>query len=357
MLPPVSIPRTLSIMPTYQCTAACSHCGTYSHPKERTRLRDESILSAIDQAIEGGYRLVVFTGGEPTLAGPKLLNWIARAARGGLTTRLVTNGWWAKSDPRAEKVIESFTSAGLREINFSTGDEHARFVDLGHVLCALKAAARSTLSVICVMVELVHDRSITKAVIEADPAFRAILADNPKRKIGIIESPWMPLSYDTFNQYPVGVPLNEANVGAKTGCSSCLGTTTLQADGQLGACCGLGMRKIPELQLGNIEQVTIAEADANAADDFLKRWIRVEGPERILAWAAQQDASIVWENLYAHKCQSCARIYKDEKIRTIIKERHRTKIADVLFAEWLLYEYRQPDSELESDVSQSGVTW
>jgi MoaA/NifB/PqqE/SkfB family radical SAM enzyme len=81
--------RTLSIMPTFQCTAQCAHCGTLSSPREKIRLPLEYMLSAIDQAADAGYGVVVFTGGEPTLAGRNLITAIERAASHGLMVRMV----------------------------------------------------------------------------------------------------------------------------------------------------------------------------------------------------------------------------------------------------------------------------
>jgi hypothetical protein len=130
---------------------------------------------------------------------------------------------------------------------------------------------------------------------------------------------------------------DRSNLAMHSGCTSYLGTTTIQANGQIGACCGLGMRQIPELQLGNVANTSIAEADSQAESDFLKRWIRVEGPEKILAWAADIDPQIEWEGMYAHRCQSCIRLYKDEKVRRVIREHHQEKLADVIFQEWLIY--------------------
>ena len=37
-----------------------------------------------------------------------------------------------------------------------------------------------------------------------------------------------------------------------------------------------------------MQDTSIAEAQRRAESDFLKLWLRVEGPERILAWAAQK---------------------------------------------------------------------
>jgi organic radical activating enzyme len=340
MFDPLPQNKTLSIMPTFQCTAACRHCGTISSPRENTWLSLEYIISAIRQAACQGYKVVVFTGGEPTLAGDDLLVGIQTAASCGLTVRMVTNAHWATEDSIAAQYIEKLVDAGLNEINYSTGDQHARFVPITNIIRATRVATGAGLMV-AIMIETVKDRVITRATLEEDTRFQQILRDVPTAIIKIHESPWMPLGPKRVNHYTDGMAVNSKNLPLCKGCDSVLSTTTVQADGSIGACCGLGMRLIPELQIGHISGTSLAQADKAAADDFLKRWIRAEGPEKILAWAASHDCTIEWENMYAHRCQACLRLYKDPKVRAVIAKDHTEKLVDVMFAEWLLYHYEQ----------------
>ncbi|WP_245233329.1 radical SAM protein [Paenibacillus maysiensis] len=325
-------------MPTYKCTASCEHCGTLSHPRETTWLPIEQMLKAIDEAADLGYNVVVFTGGEATLAGQNLLKGIERASSHGITVRIVSNAHWATNDRMAERRIGEFVRAGLTEINLSTGDQHARFVPLDNVIRAARAAVKAGLRAM-IMVETVLERIITKEVVENHPEFQDICNQFPSSKINILESPWMPLSPSTLNKYPDGVTVNRSNLALCKGCDSILTTTTIQADGQIAACCGLGMRKIPELKLDSIRETKLATADQTAGEDFLKRWLRVEGPERILAWASDHKSNIEWENMYAHRCQACMRIYTDPEVREVIAKHHKEKIADVLLSEWLMFHY------------------
>jgi hypothetical protein len=302
------------------------------------------MLSAIDQAIQNGYKSVVFTGGEPTLSGEDLIFAIKRAASAGLNTRVVTNAWWAMDEESALRHALSFVSAGLREINFSTGDQHAAFVPLQNVLRACRACLHAGLRSISIMVETVKTRGVTAESLTDDPDFKRLLVQFPSARLHVLESPWMPMSPYKTSTYQGGMVANRANVASRPGCNSCLSTTTVQADGRIAACCGLGMRTIPELQIGHIEKNTLTDADGVAADDFLKRWIRIEGPERILAWAAEHDEDIQWENMYAHRCQACLRLYKDPRVRAVIKQHHREKISDIVTAEWLLYAFDTTES-------------
>jgi len=333
---PVSRHRILSIMPTFRCTAECTHCGTESSPRERTQLELDHILNAIDQAAKLDYDIVVFTGGEATLARRNLLQGIKRAASYGLPVRVVTNAYWAITDAAADRCINSFVKVGLTEINFSTGDQHMRFVPVERVIRGTRAAVKAGLPV-AIMIETVKDRKITKTTLEQHDDFRSVCRDFPASRIDIMESPWMPLSPSVVADYPDHVPTNRENLPFRKGCDSVLTTTTIQADGRIGACCGIGMRLVPELQVGKIGETTLAAASKVAADDFLKQWIRIEGPEHILAWAATHDPEIQWEDMYAHRCQACIRLYTDPKVRQVIANNYLEKVADVLFAGWLLY--------------------
>lgn len=87
--------------------------------------------------------MVIFTGGECTLLKEDLFEAINYASSLGLATRVVTNGYWAKTDESAKEMVERLVSAGLTEINFSAGDEHAKFVPLDRIVHAVKTCAEN----------------------------------------------------------------------------------------------------------------------------------------------------------------------------------------------------------------------
>lgn len=231
-------------MLTFQCTAECEHCGTISSPREKTWLPLDDILAAIDQAAKNGYKIVTFTGGEATLAGKNLLLGIKKAVSHGLVARLVTNGYWANSDKAAKQRIEEFVFAGLTQINFSTGDQHARFIPLENIFRASRAALQARLPV-AILIETVKERTITKELVENHSEFRRIREDFPRAFLQVYESPWTPLTPFKTNQYPEGMAINRSNLAMRKGCASILSTTTIQADGKISPCCGLGIRFIP----------------------------------------------------------------------------------------------------------------
>ena len=150
----------------------------------------------------------------------------------------------------------------------------------------------------------------------------------------------MPLSGDEIGSYPEGVAVNADNVHSRGGCSSVLQTYVLQANGRIGACCGLGMRSTPELNVGVAEGDSFLEsAIEKAEDDYLKLWIRYKGPERILAWAAEKNPEIAWEGQYAHRCQACMRVYQDPRVAAVLREHYRETLSEVTMTAWLDEEF------------------
>src|SRR5262249_18484162 len=148
-------------------------------PRETTWLPLELMLSAIDQAADLGYRVVVFTGGEPTLAGRDLLTAIDRAATHGMVVRIVTNCYWAAKRHVARRRVQTFVDAGLNEINFSTGDQHTRFVPLDNVIRATHASLEAGLRTIVIMVETLRERAVTRETIIQHPGWKKLRADFP----------------------------------------------------------------------------------------------------------------------------------------------------------------------------------
>ena len=85
-----------------------------------------------------------------------------------------------------------------------------------------------------------------------------------------------------------------------------------------------------QLNLDMPEGKSIMYIYKKAAMDFMKIWLFVEGPEKILAWAAIKDPEIRWENKYAHHCHACLALYKDDKVRNVLRKYYYEKVEEVL---------------------------
>jgi hypothetical protein len=285
-----------------------------------------------------GFANVVFTGGEPTLRWTDLLTAIHHARGLKFPARLVTNAHWANDEGEAMHRVDALVGAGLTEINYSTGDEHAHFIPLDNLAKAIIAALAHSLR-LAVMIELRATRIITKELLLAHPKI-CLLDQTEKNRIRVVESPWMPLNPAEIERYPEGAAVNSQNIASTAGCDSVLQTYVVQADGRVGACCGLGMRITPELNVGVSQGPRfLRDAVSDAEGDLLKLLLHYKGPSKLLAWAATKDPRIAWENLYAHKCQACLRIYKDPVVGDVVRRHHSELIGGLLQAAWMEEEF------------------
>lgn len=344
--------KTLSVMLTFACPAQCENCGTISSPRDRHNLSLNCVLRGIDEARQLDFENVVFTGGEATLRWDDLLTAIRYANDAGLPTRLVTNAHWAESVDKASVRLDELLRAGLKEINFSTGDEHVRFIPLDRVVFAIIATIEQGL-IAHVMVELRSMRKVTKHVLMEHPLIRCL----PSTKLELLrptESPWMPLRPEQIETYPDRITSTKSNLSRCGGCDNVLQTYVLQADSRVGACCGLGMRAIPELSVADTGMTSfLATAIRTAESDILKLWIHYSGPEKILAWAAGRDPSIKWEGMYGHRCQACIRLYKDRAIQAVILECYTDAIPELLQTAWLREHYIPSKLAISRDSQKS----
>ncbi len=91
---------------------------------------------------------------------------------------------------------------------------------------------------------------------------------------------------------------------------------------------GSPRERIPELNV-DWEAGSLNRALEAGSQDFLKIWLYVDGPERILAWAADKDSRIQWENRYSHHCHGCLALFDDPLVRDVIRTRYRERVEDV----------------------------
>lgn len=81
----------LSWNTTNQCNLYCDHCYRDAGAKAEDELSTAEAKNLIDEAVKAGFRIMIFSGGEPLLR-PDLLELIAYAAARGLRPVLGSNG-------------------------------------------------------------------------------------------------------------------------------------------------------------------------------------------------------------------------------------------------------------------------
>jgi len=323
----VITPRVATILVTYKCTAACKNCCFNSNPFIQKRLTVQEIFDFIEDLSRlKTIEVIVFSGGECFLLENDLVSTVKLARSHGFKVRCVTNGYWAKSLTAGKKRLLELKQAGLNEINFSTGDYHQEWVSEKTLINGILLSLDIGFDNIALMVETQKERKVTSATILSNKRFN----DIDLTRLKILESPWMPMSLeDTISQKEEHM-VNKTNVHLRRGCDSIFTTLVLSPDKELGICCGLARENISHLN-SRWENGFLDVELLKHTNDFLKIWLFVDGPEKIISWVASKDPNILWENLYSHHCHACLALFKREEIRNVIRKHYRERLDDVLF--------------------------
>jgi hypothetical protein len=326
-------PTHVTILPTYRCTAACAQCCFESSPHLSGQIPIERILAYIDEAAASfpTLKLVVFSGGECFLLREDLDKAISRVTQHGLMSRCVTNGYWAASLRAAESRVAALKQAGLKEINFSTGVDHQRFVPFDRIAMGAVATAAAGIRTI-IAIEGYKESKFTLDTALQHPLIMEFLESSPARgNLSFFSNIWIPFKSDAaISQDPSLNRLSSKNVSSE-GCDNVLENLVITPHERVSSCCGLTFEHIPEMKLGTAREQSLRELYFNQFDDFIKIWLRVEGPERILQFAASKNPRIAFSAEFTHPCQSCVEIFRNPEVRDALRDSYQEKVHDVIF--------------------------
>lgn len=338
-------PHVLTILATYRCTAACENCCFESNPNLRKRLSYKNLIQIIDEVAKfKSLKMVVFSGGECFLLGNDLLKAVKHCASLGLLTRCVSNGYWAKSINIGKKKLGELVANGLTEINISTGDFHQKFVSQKTVINAATLGLEMGINTL-VVVEASKGSKVTMKSFVNEAEIAKLHEMYDIKKFQILESPWMPMELRSAIEQEKDKVLNMKVLHLKEGCKSIFTTLSVNPYNRLGLCCGLIREKIPELNF-TVKHFDIYSILENAGKDFMKIWLFVDGPEKILAWAGSRNPTIDWENLYSHKCHVCWALFDRPEVRKTIQLYYKERVDDVLLR-YKMFLYQQEKLETE----------
>jgi len=322
-------PSTISLLTTFQCTSSCKNCCFGSNPAFKEKMTLKQMKQYVDKSLDAyGKSLVVLvlTGGECFLLGQSLSKIINYASNKGLIVRVVTNGYWAKSYAIAYKKLKHLIDFGLKEINFSTGDDHLEWVPYDNIVYGCMAAVE--LGITCVVNVEQHDNSVFKAEqLQKDERLISYFEKSKKENsiFFVASSLWIKFDKDSDISYNKLLTIKEI----ASGCKSLFSTIVINPYAQMIACCGLTSEQILPMRLGDVTRNDITTLYSSQFDDFLKIWLFVEGPMNVLKYVYQKR-NIPFTTIIGHACDICAEIFKDPENISILRKHYKEIIFKIL---------------------------
>lgn len=253
------------------------------------------------------------TGGECMLLGRDVDKIFSYATSKGLTCSMVSNAFWAADYEKAFKTLKRLKRNGLRSVSFSTGDDHNRYVPWMNVRNASVAAARLGLKTE-LRIEGVFGRNDITDGLDSDAEIVTLIQ---QRKLSISRSPWM--EYYNKGKKIRNWRISFYDTGEHRRCGTLFQNIIINPYGEVYACCGIGVCHIPQMRLGNINHEPIKAIYERAFEDFLKVWLFMEGPEKILKFVHEKTGQkFLWHT--THMCDICRVIFTDKSIIPLIKD-------------------------------------
>lgn len=294
-------------------------------PSKKDRLSIPEMKAYIDQAKRSypSIKLLVLTGGECFTYGEELSKIIKYATEiYNMKVRIVSNAYWANTIENARTRLKPYITSGLSEINFSTGDEHQKFVPFNYIKNACLVSVEFGL-IPLVNIETREDKIFTAKDFTADKELLKLLKEN---KIMITNGIWVSFKKENITNKNNHKMLTTQN----SRCENLFNSINIDPQHRMLACCGLTAKYIKYLDLGNLKTQSIKKLYENQFNDFLKIWIYVEGPHNILEFISKYikiDLS-KYDNL--HDCQICAIIFNNPICLEILKNHYREIYSNVI---------------------------
>ncbi|HER26402.1 MAG TPA: radical SAM protein [Rhodospirillales bacterium] len=319
--------NTLTVILTNRCNAACDHCCMNSGPDRMETVEVETLKAAIDQLHdENTLAVVVFAGGEPTLAKSVLRQALRHCQSKGILTRMVSNASWAKSPSLASKILQRLKDDGLSELNISADDFHLPYVPFNNVVNAWKAAKGIG------FISLVIANSSSR-MSKITPGFiRRMIGEDTLLRIeqrGQNQTLIFPPQGDTLTAISTSMfqrleraekslhPDNfyfiqneEDLIGV---CPHAYCSPAISPRGHLLACCGFELDGNPVLDFGDLKSARLASIRETALNNPILKGIIYLGPHYLMELVRQVAPEIHFNKQYSSVCEVCRSLTKNPK--------------------------------------------
>jgi hypothetical protein len=302
--------RNVGLLLTYHCQASCAHCIIRAGPDRHEEVSLEDARDWIEQiaAYRDGYICVLsLTGGEP-FSNLKLLRAVMKiAAEHKLLISVVTNGFWATSQEKAKRLLQSLPEICF--ISISTDLYHQKFIPFDRVKNAIRAARECGVPF---YVSLVTDN-------REDPGYQRVyqeileLAGDPEQiRTGIIFPVGRAAGMRGEMNYSMcGEPCPEVCQAASSPC--------IFPDGRVYGCIGplIDLHEHQPLYLGSLKEHSVAEIFDRAETNPILHALRLWGPARVLSWLREAGVGDHLPTAFVTGdiCQTCHAILSDPEVR------------------------------------------
>ncbi len=270
-----------------QCNIKCDHCVAAEDGIEHRKIELNRAREIIDEMAAAHVRAVSFTVGEPLIFLNDILNLVRLCHRQGIYSRVVSNGFWAKTSPHSDEIVSELKISGLSQLRLSFSRWHQRHIKRENILNA---------AVSCHKFGLEYFISFVTDFSDTDDALERFLNDNRLKFFP------EPLLY-----FGRAEGLNRSQVFTDYPPHLCDMNPLLSPELDMYACCDAGNRfsETNFFFLGNLKEFTVNELFEKYERHPLFNLIKTMGLSNIASFIGINASEIV----RYRKCELCAKLF------------------------------------------------
>lgn len=283
-----------------KCNAECSMCCFKSNPSCHEKLNIERVKEYLDQSENiKDITSVSFTGGEPFLEYRTLLDLIKYATIRGKKASTITNGYWATTYDKAYKRLLELKNSGLTHLNISHDNYHSQYVKTEYVKHVLDAAMQLNIPTTLVMVTTKGEHLGHIVDQLGNGLYGTSLSVSPCLPAGAAAN----YPDDKFDKL-----LKIEGLQCVYGRNIVVGY-----DGTIFPCCSQVIYDNFGLQLGNFENINLADVLKKTENNALLYLLRNEKID-FFADIAKNKLDITLPEKVVNVCELCSLLFKKENI-------------------------------------------
>ena len=289
--------RTLAFGYSTRCNIRCEHCVATEDVADSRKMDHTAAKVIIVEMGRAGVGGISFSAGEPFLYFKEIAELVDLCSRLEIYTRIVTNGYWAKTAASADSLVSGLKEIGLCQLRLSYSRWHQKNVPKDNVLNAARSCRKMGLNY--------HISFVTDFSEEDDPNEQFL------RDHGL-----------TFFPEPViyagrAEGFTRRRILTDYQANRCNMNPYLTPDLDMYACCDAGTH-FPETNvfyLGSLRDTTVEELLAKSETDRLYNLIRTMGITNIASFGGMKSREIITYS----KCELCRKLFNSPETLTRLR--------------------------------------
>ncbi len=128
--------RNIAFGYSTQCNIRCGHCVAADASPNASKMEIDQAKAIVDEMARSKVTGISFTAGEPLLYYDDICKLLRLCKANGIYSRVVTNGYWAKTPDKADQVVAGLWASGLSQLRLSFSRWHQQHIDADNIVRA-----------------------------------------------------------------------------------------------------------------------------------------------------------------------------------------------------------------------------